>query len=101
MDLEIVALHGNPAWDLVEQPLVVNIIGFKWVYKLKHKPDRSIERYKDRLMAKGCNQTHGPDYFKTFSLVFKATTIRIILTFALSFKWEMRQLDVHYAFSKW
>ena len=98
MDLEIVALHRNHVWDLVEQPLAVNIIDCKWVYKLKHKPDRSIEMYKDKFVAKGCNQTHGPDYFETFSLVFKATTIRIILTFALSFKWEMRQLDVHNAF---
>ncbi|KAL6332845.1 hypothetical protein AAG906_015111 [Vitis piasezkii] len=42
MDLEIAALHRNQTWDLV-----------KWVYKLKYKPDGSIERYKARLVAKG------------------------------------------------
>ena len=45
-------------------------------------------------MAKGYNQTHGLDYFETFSPVVKAA----ILTVAISFKWEIRQLDVHNAF---
>jgi len=98
MDLEIAALHRNQTWDLVQQPSDANVIGCKWVYKLKHKSDGSIERYKARLVAKRYNQTHGLDYFETFSPVVKAATIRIILTIALSFKWELRQLDVHNAF---
>jgi histone deacetylase 1/2 len=91
MDLEMAALHRNQTWDLVQQPSDVNVIGCKWVYKLKHKADGSIDRYKARLVAKG-------DYFETFSPVVKTATIRIILTLALSFKWELRQLDVHNAF---
>jgi histone deacetylase 1/2 len=98
MDKEIAALHHNHTWDLVAKPSDVNIIGCKWVYKLKHKPDGSIDRYKARFVAKGYHQTLGLDYFDTFSLVVKAATIRIILIIALSSKWEVRQLDVHNAF---
>jgi histone deacetylase 1/2 len=98
MDLEMAALHRNQTWDLVHQPSDVTVIGCKWVYKLKHKADGSIDRYKARLVAKGYNQTHGLDYFETFSPVVKTATIRIILTLALSFKWELRQLDMHNAF---
>ena len=86
MEMEIAALHQNHTWDLVEQPPDVNVIGCKWVYKLKHKPDGSIERYKARLVAKGYNQTHGLNSFETFSPVVKAATISIILTVALGFK---------------
>ena len=69
MEVEIAALHRNKTWDLVKQPSNVNVIGCTWVYKLKHKPDGSIERYNVRLVAKGYNQTHSLDNFETFSPV--------------------------------
>ena len=86
MQEELTALYKNNTWDLIDLPLGSNIIGCKWVYKLKYKPDGSIERYKARLVAKGFNQTHGLDYFETFSLVVKPATILIVLTIALSSK---------------
>ena len=69
------ALHRNQTFNLVQQPSNVNVIGCKWVYKLKHMSDGSIDRYKARLVAKWYNQTHGLDYFETFSPVVKAATI--------------------------
>jgi histone deacetylase 1/2 len=33
-----------------------NIIGCKWVFKIKRKLDGSIDRYKGRLVAKGYKQ---------------------------------------------
>ena len=98
MDQEIVALHHNHTWDLIPKPSDVDIIGCKWVYKLKHKPDGSIDKYKARLVAKGYHQTLSLDYYETFSPVVKATTIRIILAIALSSQWEVRRLDVHNVF---
>ena len=79
-------------------PPNANIIDFKWVYKLKYNPDGTIAHYKARLVAKGFTQTHGLDYFETFILVVKASTIRIVLALAISYNWTIRQLDVQNAF---
>ena len=49
-------------------------------------------------MTKGFHQTHGFDYFETFSLVVKPATIRVVLSLEFSRNWTIRQLDVHNAF---
>ena len=49
-------------------------------------------------MAKGFNQKFGFDFHETFSPVMKPVTIREILTFAITHKWSLQQLDVNNAF---
>jgi hypothetical protein len=41
---------------------------------------------------------HGLDYEDTFSLVIKPTTMRLLLSLAVTRGWSMRQLDVQNAF---
>jgi len=53
MDMELIALEQNQTWTVVNLPPNCTTIGCKWVYKLKHKADGSIERCKARLVAKG------------------------------------------------
>ena len=45
-------------------PLDHKVIGCKWVFKVKLKPDGSLERYKAWLVAKGFQQTLGLDILK-------------------------------------
>jgi hypothetical protein len=41
----------------------------KWIYKIKHAADRSIEKYKARSTARGFSQTEGVVYDMTLDSV--------------------------------
>ena len=98
MEDEFNALIRNGTWHLVPSHPHMNLIGCKWVFRLKRKADGSIERYKAHLVAKDFHQQPGIDYHETFSPVVKPTTIRLILSLALTFKCPLRQLDLQNAF---
>ncbi|KAH0764589.1 hypothetical protein KY285_000460 [Solanum tuberosum] len=98
MTEEHFALLKNKTWSLVPSTPSQNVVECKWVFRVKHKPDGSIERYKARLVVKGFHQRPGIDFHSTFSPVIKTTTIRLILSLAVSLKWPLRQLDVNNAF---
>ena len=53
MAAEFDALQQNGTWSLVPPRPNMNKVGCKWVYKLKHRANGSIERYKARPVAKG------------------------------------------------
>jgi hypothetical protein len=89
------ALVSNGTWTLCPRPGSHNIKN-KWVYKIKQKPDGSIERVKARLVAKEFQQQCEIDYTETFSPITKPSTIRLDL--AVHFGWATRQLDVSNAF---
>ncbi|KAK9048876.1 hypothetical protein SSX86_032155 [Deinandra increscens subsp. villosa] len=98
MQAEFDALQNNNTWTLVPSLTAPNLVGCKWVFRTKYKPDGTVDRLKARLVAKGFNQRPGIDYVETFSPVLKPATLRTLLSLAVSNSWPLRQLDVNNAF---
>jgi hypothetical protein len=98
MNNEFDALLQNGTWTLIPPTSTMNIVGCKWVFRLKRKADGSIDRYKARLVVKGFHQQPGIDLGDTYSPVIRPTTIRLVLSLAISSGWPIRQIDVQNAF---
>ena len=43
----------NDVWDIVPKPKKKSVVSSKWIYKIKHAADGSIEQYKARFVARG------------------------------------------------
>jgi hypothetical protein len=95
---EFHALLSNNTWQLVPRPPNANVVSGKWVFRQKFHSDGTLSRYKARWVCRGFSQQHGIDYDETFSPVVKPSTIRTILSIAVSSKWPIHQLDVKNAF---
>ncbi|CAL9003048.1 unnamed protein product [Prunus brigantina] len=95
---EINALLKNNTWTLVPPSSFQNLVGCKWVFRVKHNSYGTIERHKVRLVAKGFHQQPGINYTDTFSPVIKPAIIHVVLSLVVSRDWSLRQLDVKNAF---
>lgn len=98
MSEEITGQIEKDTWDLVPASPTQKVIGCGWIYKNKLLPNGKLGKRKSRLVAKGNHQRYGLDYKETFSPVIKAVTIRLVLGYAASHSWPVRQLDVNQAF---
>ena len=83
MDVEFEACWKQRTLTLVPSPNV-NLVGCKWVYKLKLHRDGTIACYKARVVAKRFHQQARIDYTETFSLVVKPAIVSIVLAIAIS-----------------
>nr|XP_018632362.1 uncharacterized mitochondrial protein AtMg00820-like [Nicotiana tomentosiformis] len=81
---EFNALLENQTWVLVLYNPNISLVSCKWIYRIQYNLDGSIERYKARLVAQGFHQQSGIDYYETFSHFILATTVRIVLSLAIS-----------------
>lgn len=98
MEEEFSALLATCTWELVPRPPNINVVTGKWIFKHKLQADGSLDRYKARWVLRGFKQRPGVDFDETFSSVVKPSTVRTVLSLAVSRRWPIHQLDVKNAF---
>jgi len=76
----------------------VIVVGYRWVYTLKYRPDGLVDRYKARLIAESYTHTYGVNYFETFPSVARLNSIRILFSIVVNVSWPLFQLDLKNAF---
>jgi hypothetical protein len=94
----IKSVTGQGVWEFVDLPSGANLIGTRWVFKLKLDSLGNVARYKARLVAQGFNQREGIDYDKIYAPVVKFDSVRTLLALVEASNWELKQLDVTTAF---
>ena len=95
---EMEYLISNRTWKLVDLPPSCKTIGCKWVLRKKLKPDGSVDKFKDRLVAKSFKQKDDLDFFDTFSLVTRITSIRLLIAIVAIVYLKIYQMDVKTVF---
>ena len=62
---EYQSIMKNDVWEVVPTPEGKSVVTSKWLFKIKHAADGSIEKYKARFVARGFSQKEGIDYDET------------------------------------
>ncbi|KAI7815493.1 Retrovirus-related Pol polyprotein, partial [Rhyzopertha dominica] len=98
MKQEIESIKKNGTWTLVKRPKHANVIGCRWIFKIKRDKNGVIDRYKARLVAQGFNQIYGRDYWDTYSPVIRRDSLRILLAISVKQAWQVHHVDVANAY---
>jgi hypothetical protein len=89
MTEEYQSIIKNDVWEIVPRLMRKDVVSSKWLYKIKHVADGSIEKYKERFVSHGFSQKEGIDYEETFSLVARYNSIRTIIALVAKMKWKL------------
>ena len=98
MKSKLDSMYSNQVWDLLKTPSGIKPVGCKWIYKRKRGIDGKVETFKARLVVKGYTQKEGIDYDEIFLLVAMVKSIRILLSIAAHYDYEIWQMNVKIAF---
>ena len=78
---EYQSIMKNDVWDAVPRLEEKSVVTSKWIYKIKHVVDGSIEKYKERFVVWGFSQKE-----ETFAPIARYTSIRSVLALAAVMK---------------
>ena len=92
------SIMKNGVWEVVPRPKEKSTVTSKWLYKIKHAADGSIEKFKARFIARAFSQVEGVDYDETFAPVARFSSIRAVIFVVTEMGWKIHQMDVKTAF---
>ncbi|GKA19541.1 zinc finger, CCHC-type containing protein [Tanacetum coccineum] len=95
---EMDSIMGKNTWVLVDLPLGCKLLGCKWIFKRKLKVDGTIEKFNARLVIQGFRRKSRIDYFDTYALVARISTIRLLIAMTSIHNLIIHQMDVKTAF---
>jgi hypothetical protein len=96
--VEYTSIMKNDVWDIVPRPKWKSIMSSRWLYKIKHATNCSIENFKARFVARRFSKREGVDYKEEFSPVVRYTSIREIMSLVSFMGWRIHQMDVKTTF---
>ena len=98
---ELAGLTALRTWDMVlasTMPHGANTMHCHFVFDVKRKSNRAVEKFKARLVADGNTQKFGIDFDRIFSTVVKSSTIRLVLIVAAARDYNLTQIDIRQAY---
>jgi hypothetical protein len=95
---EYQSIMKNDVWDIVLRPEGKFMVTSKWICKINHVIDGSIDKYKARFVARGFSQKEGVDSEETFTPVTGYTSIRAVISLTSVMGWRIHQMDVKTTF---
>lgn len=84
---ELSLIYKYDTWDLVPLSHDQNVILIKWVFRVKHNADKTVAKFKARLIAKGFQQREVHDYIETFAPVVKWNTLQCVVPLTGHLDW--------------
>jgi hypothetical protein len=98
MNEELDQIEKNNTWELVPRPEDKNVIGSKWVFKIKMNEKGQVVRNKAKLVYKGYAQVEGRDFDETFAPVEILEAVGIFLAYSCHKNFKVYQMDVKSTF---
>ena len=97
---ELTTLMKRKTWEYVIPPKNKNIIGVRFVFKIKRLANGEIDKYKARLVVQGFAQKEGEDFYENdlYAPTCSLTTVRLILAWAAYHDYEIHQVDIKSAY---
>jgi len=88
------SIQSNKTFDLIPQDPSIKLVSAWWLFKIKYKADRLVNKFKAWWVAKGYSQLHGVDYNETYTPIIHINHLQLLLAYAAQLSLSAHQMDI-------